>query len=428
MIALAKRLLLLLVFALPLMKPAVHRPIIAADLLFVPLGLLWLAAVVLGKRRLQWHKAYWVLILYLASLATSLFVTSNVPQSLFKLATQVYLLGMALLTADLVESADDARKLIHAWLAGTAVVVAVATVGLAAFLVAPHGALYSYVRFSFGTLPVGPYPRLSSTFANGNMLCNYLTVSLGLLLGAYALGWVSRRTSLLLLASLLVTALFTLSPGLGGILLVAGLWLWLAWRRSFPVRARLVLAAALAGGVAFVAAMTVTPIIHPTAPYLIAIPGTHWTLAPAGRMLTWTAAVRAFLQHPWLGHGIGVDAVSVLYLTPSGELQTLTDAHNSFLNIAAQCGLVGLAGLLLPIGYVLVHLQPFDLRADRPDLLRVALGLSFLAAFAYEGLGGSFEDARHLWILFGMFLASVRLERTAEAGERTLIRRARRAT
>jgi len=35
--------------------------------------------------------------------------------------------------------------------------------------------------------------------------------------------------------------------------------------------------------------------------------------------------------------------------------------------------------------------------------------LAFLVAFAYEGLGGSFEDARHLWVLFGLFLASGRL-------------------
>jgi hypothetical protein len=40
----------------------------------------------------------------------------------------------------------------------------------------------------------------------------------------------------------------------------------------------------------------------------------------------------------------------------------------------------------------------------------VALGLAFLVAFAYEGLGGAFEDARHLWVLFGLFLAAKRLE------------------
>jgi O-antigen ligase len=412
MIALAKRLLLLLVFTLPLMKPAVHYPVIAADLLFIPVALLWLTALLLGKRRLQWRPAYWVPILYFASLAASLLATSDLPQSLFKLATQFYLLGLALLTADLTDSADDARALIRAWLAGTAVVVTVAIIGLVAFLIAPHSALYGYVRFSFGTLPVGAYPRLSATFANGNMLCNYLTVSLGLLLGANALGWLSRRTALLLLAGILATALFTISPGLGGILLLAGLWLWLSRRQNFPVGAHVALAGALAGSAAFVAAMAVTPILYPSAPYLISIPGTHWTLAPAGRMLTWTAAVRAFLQHPWLGHGIGVPAISVLYLTPSGYLQNLTDAHNSFLNIAAQCGLIGVAGLLVPIGYVLGRLRPLRLRADRPDLLRAAIGLSFVSAFAYEGLGGSFEDARHLWILFGLFLASVHLERT----------------
>jgi putative inorganic carbon (hco3(-)) transporter len=40
----------------------------------------------------------------------------------------------------------------------------------------------------------------------------------------------------------------------------------------------------------------------------------------------------------------------------------------------------------------------------------VALGIAFLGAFAYQGLGGSFEDARHLWLLFGLLIASRRLE------------------
>jgi hypothetical protein len=46
---------------------------------------------------------------------------------------------------------------------------------------------------------------------------------------------------------------------------------------------------------------------------------------------------------------------------------------------------------------------PFDLENDP---VRTALGLAFIGAFCFQGLIGSYEDARHLWVLLGL-LASV---------------------
>jgi hypothetical protein len=44
------------------------------------------------------------------------------------------------------------------------------------------------------------------------------------------------------------------------------------------------------------------------------------------------------------------------------------------------------------------------------------LGLTWLNAFVYQGLTGSYEDARHLWLLLGLLIAAERLE-TNEAAE-----------
>jgi hypothetical protein len=36
----------------------------------------------------------------------------------------------------------------------------------------------------------------------------------------------------------------------------------------------------------------------------------------------------------------------------------------------------------------------------------IGLGLIFLNIFAYQGLTGSFEDARHVWVVLGLLMAA----------------------
>jgi O-antigen ligase len=127
--------------------------------------------------------------------------------------------------------------------------------------------------------------------------------------------------------------------------------------------------------------------------------------------MTWTSAMANFLDQPLLGHGIGSDAAAVAYRDPSGGLQQLTDAHNMFLNIAAQCGLVGLAVLGALIVHAAARTLPLRLPEGAAGTVRLAAGLGLLNGLVYQGLGGSFEDARHLWVLLGVLLAAGRIER-----------------
>lgn len=404
----ARAALLLLIISLAFMKPTVALFGFNAgptDFLFPLVALLWFAAWVSGQAPLRWNRAYWLLAAYLAAMALSGLQDPGVAAP--KLATQAYLLALPVLADQLLRTGEDLRRAVLAWLGGAAVVGIVAMVSLGLFAWHPAHPLLDLVRYRFGTLPPGSYPRLSLTFLNANMLCNYLTVSLCLLLAARHLRWLSRPAFLLLLAGTLIAAFFTFSPGLAGVVLAAGLWGWLTWRERHRGWARRSLLAGLGAALASLPAMALTPILHPTAPYLIELPGL--TLAPAGRLMTWTEAVRNFLADPLIGRGIGQDAVLVRYQDPEGNLQRLTDAHNSFLNIAVQCGVVGLAALVAIVVYAARATGP--LRSENGDALRLALGLAFLNGFAVQGLGGSFEDARHLWVLFGLLLAAERVER-----------------
>jgi hypothetical protein len=47
--------------------------------------------------------------------------------------------------------------------------------------------------------------------------------------------------------------------------------------------------------------------------------------------------------------------------------------------------------------------------------IRVGLAIAFVSAFLFEGLTGSFEDTRHLWILMGLILAVRQIDEDSNA-------------
>jgi O-antigen ligase len=396
-----------LIFATPFMKPSLSRQVIGADLLFVVLALAVTIEVLLGLRRLCWIAGFGALVAYVAGPSPSLLATSDLDRSLFKYATEFYLIGLAGVTAWMIDSEIKFRRAVLAWLAATALVCLDGVLSLVAFATGRGTWLLDYSGNGFGSLPPGNYPRLALTFFGANMACNYLTVSLALAFLARNLGYTSRSTCWLLLAGIAVAALSTISAGLGGIALLAGLWLWVRHRGDFPPIATTGLVLGLAGAAVFVIALVVMPIPHPTAPFLIRLPGGA-TVYGAGHLLTWSAALKQFLHHPLIGIGLGIDPIHVGLANPTG-FEVLTDSHNIFLSIAAQCGLAGLAGLAALLAFVIAR-TPWSAGIRGKQLPQLVLGATFLDVFVYQGLGGSFEDTRHIWVLLGLFMAANRIE------------------
>jgi O-antigen ligase len=413
----ASALLMVLIFSLAFMQPSVPLLGFAA----VPTDLIYFAvigcwAVLLLRRRstLVWDRAYAFIGLYFLAMLVSVPGSESPRLSALKLLTQAYLLSLPVLVCSLVDDERRLRTAVRAWLAGTAVVAIVALLCLAAFALDPGNPLLQPALSVKGTLPPGHYPRLQITFMNANMACNYLTVSLLILVAARQARWIGRGPFLLLLGSTLIAAAATISPGLGGIAFGFGLWTWLLLQHR-PFVGRLFLAGGAAAALAFVGAMTITPILRQTAPYLIRFPALDATFAPSGRLMIWSDAARHFLADPWTGRGIGVDPVMVNYVDPSGVHETLTDAHNSFLSIAVQCGIFGLAAFLALLWHMTRRSRPWRPAAGPIAAIRVGIGIGLVMGLAYEGLGGSFEDARHLWVALGLLLASDRIARRQAA-------------
>jgi O-antigen ligase len=374
-----------------------------ADLLFLVATTLWLAALAAGQTRLRLHPAFLTLALYFAAMADSAVFSVEPRTSAFKLFTQLYPLLLPVLAFNLVRNEADLHRAFIWWLAPA---MALAVSGVATILLFPFFGYDSFLSgplHHFGTLPPGPYPRIELTFEYPAMLANYLGVSLMLLILARRLRWLGARAAAAAGAAVVLSALFALTPGFGGILAMLALWIWYRLRGPRPALARLAFAATCLSAVLEVLVAAVTPILHPTAPFLIHVPGLPVPLAPAVRLLAWIAAAHNFLASPIWGHGIGVDAVSVLYQAPEDSAPGyVTDAHNFVLNIAAQCGIVGVLSVAAIVGFVARQAWR---SGHKSNPLLFGLSIAWLSGFAIEGLVGSFEDARHLWILLGLLFS-----------------------
>jgi O-antigen ligase len=106
----------------------------------------------------------------------------------------------------------------------------------------------------------------------------------------------------------------------------------------------------------------------------------NWSVVE--RMAHWQAAWHMFLDHPWLGIGPGnYAAVYDRYFLP-GWLDPLGHAHNYYLNLAAETGVLGLGSFILTL--VLAFRAAIrGLRARDPFWRTVALGvLGSLVAIA----------------------------------------------
>ena len=390
---------LALVAVLPIMQPwnaGFHGYTVPpADFVFLVAAPAAAWSVWRGRIPLPRSPVWWALALYGAALCASAAASADRAHSFLKLAGNVYLIGLAALTLLHVQSIDAFRRVLTAWLAGTVVTLGAAFAGLllfAAGVIDPHQNLFLSIH---GSLPEGGYPRVMALFQNPNMYCAYMVASLALLITVRHLGW-CRRGVPAFAAALVVAAVFSLSPGLGGLLLVIAFGAWCEWRVSRPRLVALTIAGSVLGATFFLLAITAVP-----AP---GVPLSPWHLRPSSRLLTWIGSFQTFLDHPWFGKGVGLDVVAIGYRNSSGVYEWLTDAHSTWMSVLAQDGIVGLAALVALVA-VLLRGARWSL-ADRAGVLQTGLIVAFVSGFFYQAFSGSFENTRHVWVLIGLLAAS----------------------
>jgi O-antigen ligase len=287
------------------------------------------------------------------------------------------------------------------------VTVLAGAVGIGLFYAGINDRSSNPLLSDFGSLPPGPYPRISALFLNPNMLCTFLVVSFLLALGMRAARWLDGVRFWLLTIGIVITAASTISAGLGGLVLGGGLWAWMRLRGSRHTGLRpIILVGSHAVALVFFLATAVSPVTRDGQG--VVVPILHRRIEPSSRVLAWRTAFETVKEHPVLGRGLGLEVSSAHYLNASGRWEYVTDAHNVWLSVAGQTGVVGLLAFGTIILYLVRGLAPLDPRGAPGLVMKTSVALAFVGAFLYQSLSGSFEDTRHLWVLIGMLAAARR--------------------
>jgi len=206
-------LFLALVASLAFMQPNVRVAgfeIPISDFLFLLTSCFYGLAILFGQTRLRGDLFIWLLAFYALVMTVSAAFSIERQSSFIKLAGEFYLLSLPVLAFNLIRDRQRLRTVLVAWLLASAVCAFIGTLSVVIFYIDRSNPLLQFTLSSFGTLPPGNYPRLMATFLNMNMLCNYLSVSVVMLLIARMLGWISGLVFYSILAVVGLTAAFTI--------------------------------------------------------------------------------------------------------------------------------------------------------------------------------------------------------------------------
>ncbi len=239
------------------------------------------------------------------------------------------------------------------------------------------------------------YERITGPYENPIDLATYLMVIVPLLL---ALAVLQRRRLARAGLWILVGALLLCL----GRTLAFGAWLsfgaalaWLMWREPALRRPAFLTGIAILLAAGFV-------MLRRGNWFLISLSD----VGTKDRIFMWQAALRMILDRPLLGHGINTFMANYLDYWVGGEQQPRY-AHNCYLQMAAETGVVGLAAFLWLLWLVFARMAR-ALRASRGSGDRVLLaGLAAgLVAFAIQaGYDTNFYAMRQVamfWVLAGL--------------------------
>ena len=125
------------------------------------------------------------------------------------------------------------------------------------------------------------------------------------------------------------------------------------------------------------------------------------------RLLIWQSAYNMFLDHPVLGVGLGQykDNYQKKYISPKAKEPYITHAHNNFLHMLAENGMVGFLGFVGMIGYFMYASFMRFWKSHSPYALML---FSFTLSLALQGLTennfGNSAVMKAFWLLLGCLL------------------------
>ncbi|UCC62083.1 MAG: O-antigen ligase family protein [Anaerolineae bacterium] len=318
----------------------------------------WLARLLAyPQETLRWPPLTLSLLIFLGAALLSLPGALSLRYSLKELIKWTEVLGLYVLTTNVLDRRRARTLVFCILLAGTASAL--------------HGWYQFFTRSGpEGFLLFGRFMRAYGTFEQPNPYAGYLGLIAPLALSLALPGWpVGQFKGERAKGRGLVEFLFY-----GGALaaMVAamamsrsrGAWLGFAVAAVAVIAARGCRAAAALAALAVVGGLGLALGSLPSAPQALAQPLTNLlpyvrpfdvrgvevtdaNFAVVERMAHWQAGWRMWTEHPWRGVGIGnYEPVYPAYYIPPWK-EPLGHAHNTYLNVAAETGLIGLLAYLI---------------------------------------------------------------------------------
>lgn len=196
--------------------------------------------------------------------------------------------------------------------------------------------------------------RVYGTFGQPNPYAGYINIPLSIALALLLLGssWLTRILAGLAAVLLAITVYLTQSRGAEIALVSALIFIVIVGMPHLRKPIALLALAVVCFLQLFFAGWIPTYVLRPVFKLLgteqisFVAPSTQ-DYSTAERLAHWIAGIRMFLTHPLTGVGIGnyPDAYPSYYLTIF--VNSLGHAHNYYINIAAETGVIGLAAFLL---------------------------------------------------------------------------------
>ena len=123
------------------------------------------------------------------------------------------------------------------------------------------------------------------------------------------------------------------------------------------------------------------------------------------RILIWQSAWNMFKDHPVLGVGLGqyTENYQQKYMSPYAKEPNLTHAHNNFMQMLAENGIVGFAGFVIMFGYIILKnlIAWFKVRNVYALMIVSATVCLLLQGFTEYNVGNS-AVIKMYWLVLGI--------------------------
>lgn len=380
-------------FMLPFQRPVIEIgqfPISIADAFYLPCLTIFLIQVFRRRVKIEFNYLYALLGLYLLSILLSEFLRpAGSPRSV-RLASEFYLASIAFLTANVVTDMTAFRQSARSLIAGTLIPIVLGSSAFIFFYFDPNSRLVDFALYHIGAAPAGNYLRITSTFSSPAMFCSYLTLAAALVICSLEQKWLSRSIALMALVIFGAICGLTVTVAIGGLVLVIGIaYKYLhSGNRTGSNKIAAVISILIASGFFVTSICQISDLIEKR------------QITSSGRIAIWEEAINNISAKPFFGVGIGMPVVGQMIRNSDGTFSYLTDAHDTLLNIAGESGLA--AALLFAVFNLALFFRTYY--EGKGSGISTILCIAWLAIVGFQGLTSSLDDARHIWILFGMML------------------------